>query len=641
MCGIAGARSKERALSILEKMGHRGSNPKVVEKDGYWIAARTHSMVGDVKQPVESEETVGALNGEIYNWKDISRSMSIEPENDSEMLFRLLDNKENLTNALNMLDGIYAAVKISEETVSLFRDVLGVNPLWYTKNPFAFASEKSALEDEGRVHELNPRRIAHYNTRSETLEFRTRDFLTAREETCSRNQVKQKLVEAVRKRIPDQGRIALLFSGGIDSVLLAAILQYLDADFTCYVAGTQPGNTSTPRDVEAAKKAASAMDLDLKVVIKDLSEIRRRESQIADRISTTNPVKLSVALTLDAAMSGNERCVISGLGSEQIFGGYERESIENTNNSIQNLKRMYQRDLYRDNVVGFLNNKELRLPFLDHGLIEAALSLPKDEKSTDKSSKVAVREIAKDLGVPKKLAERKKLAAQYGSNMTKALRRLSDKGLENHARTLRDRPNNRVACLSSGGKDSVAAMHRMKRRNNKIQTVITMTPENPDSYMFDPENSAVRDQCSKMDVPLIEAETDGRKENELKDLQKALRKAAEQHNVDSICSGAIQSNYQRRRIRRLADKTGLRSYSPLWGWNAKNYMRWLANTDLTVRIVDVAARGLDEQWIGRKLGPDAVEELISLSETHGFHPAGEGGGYETEVTGLTEELKAQ
>jgi diphthamide synthase (EF-2-diphthine--ammonia ligase) len=48
-------------------------------------------------------------------------------------------------------------------------------------------------------------------------------------------------------------------------------------------------------------------------------------------------------------------------------------------------------------------------------------------------------------------------------------------------------------------------------------------------------------------------------------------------------------------------------------------------------VVDTAARGLDEGWIGRTLEDESLEELLGLADKHGFNAAGEGGEYETEV----------
>ena len=55
-------------------------------------------------------------------------------------------------------------------------------------------------------------------------------------------------------------------------------------------------------------------------------------------------------------------------------------------------------------------------------------------------------------------------------------------------------------------------------------------------------------------------------------------------------------------------------------------------------MTDVATKGLDESLIGRVLEEEAVKELIDLADKHRFHPAGEGGEYETKVVGFPEEL---
>ncbi|NPA76252.1 MAG: TIGR00289 family protein, partial [Candidatus Diapherotrites archaeon] len=45
----------------------------------------------------------------------------------------------------------------------------------------------------------------------------------------------------------------------------------------------------------------------------------------------------------------------------------------------------------------------------------------------------------------------------------------------------------------------------------------------------------------------------------------------------------------------------------------------------------VAAEGLDETWLGKRITEENVDELIALAEEHSFNPAGEGGEYETFV----------
>src|SRR3989338_11697914 len=77
--------------------------------------------------------------------------------------------------------------------------------------------------------------------------------------------------------------------------------------------------------------------------------------------------------------------------------------------SLSNLRRLYERDLYRDDVLSMYNNIELRLPFLDKRLVEKTLSIPSKYKSGD-IPKELLRDIAKNLGLPQDLTSLKRLS---------------------------------------------------------------------------------------------------------------------------------------------------------------------------------------------------------------------------------------
>jgi Predicted ATPases of PP-loop superfamily len=433
-----------------------------------------------------------------------------------------------------------------------------------------------------------------------------------------------------------------LFSGGVDSAVVAAGLKQLGKDFTCYVCGTSPGNTSRPRDVEKARETAEAMDLDLEVVEPSLGEIQSRLPELADAVSSTSPVKLPVALTLDFALDGEEKCVFSGLGSEQLYAGYARQQGYLNRECLSDLRGMFHRDLYRDNVVAFRNGKELRLPFLDHDLVEHALGISPELKRSDGTGKYVLRQVAESLGVPEEIAWRDKLAAQYGSNMTKAVRKLAgDRTMEDFTHGLRDRPNHRLAALTSGGKDSCAALYRASKRNNEISCLVTLESSNPDSYMFDTETSAVQGHAERLEVPLVVQGTKGEKESELEDLSTAMYRARQEYGVDGIVCGAIRSTYQRDRVEKVAERHGLKVFAPLWAWDEEDYMRWLVRKGFDIRIVDTAARGLDEAWEGEILDEQLTENLLDSADKYGFNPAGEGGEYETELVSFPSDWSLQ
>jgi asparagine synthase (glutamine-hydrolysing) len=281
------------------------------------------------------------------------------------------------------------------------------------------------------------------------------------------------------------------------------------------------------------------------------------------------------------------------------------------------------------------NGYELRVPFLDHALVSHALEIPADHKVRDGYRKYVLRKAAEKLGVPEEVAWRKKVAAQYGSNFDKAIDRLSrDEGFDSkqsYLNQFRDEPDHRLVAMTSGGKDSNAALYRMMKRNNSVECLLTIVSENMDSYMFDTELEGVEKQSEDLGVPLYRVFTEGEKEEELKDLEEGFRKARRLHDVEGVVAGALASTYQRDRVEEIAEKAGLKVFAPLWRQDPERYMRWLVREGFEVEIVDVAARGLDDSWVGKVLDEDSVEKLIELSKEYGFHAAGEGGEYETMV----------
>ena len=100
MCGIAGG---EKVEALVRHLSHRGQS-SCTEKE-LELGHVLHSVVGEVEQPLEGEGVLTA-NCEIYNWKELAAKYDLEPENDAELLHKLLDMKG--MSVLEELDGVYA-----------------------------------------------------------------------------------------------------------------------------------------------------------------------------------------------------------------------------------------------------------------------------------------------------------------------------------------------------------------------------------------------------------------------------------------------------------------------------------------------------------------------------------------------------
>ena len=639
MCGIIGIFNAKKGMieKGLELMQNRGIDGKKIDKlSDLTIGHRLHSIVNKVPQPLKGEG-IFVANCEIYNWERLNKGFNLQAKNDADVIFKLLEQKP-VEEVLKLLDGVYAFAYYKNGELILARDILGVKPLFYDRKTFAFASEKKALLGLGfeAIEELNPRKLLKNKELIDRPFFEIEpehkeDYKTIKEKT------KLFFVNAIKKRIP-KAKIGVLFSGGVDSTIIAKVLLDLGIEFTCYTAGFWEDETKEPEDIVYAKKVAEYLNLNLEVKYIQRKEVEKYIKKVVPLIEDANAVKVSVALPFyvaaEMAKEDDVKVMFSGLGSEEIFAGYQRhkEAIDVNKECLHGLKMMYERDLYRDDVVTMDNNVELRLPFLDKELVEYALKIPAKYKLDEDKDKIIIREIAKEVGVPEYIAERKKRAAQYGSRFDNAIKKLAKGKRVDYLKTFLKKPNLKLGVLFSSGKDSSYALWTMKKMNYDISCLITLQSKNKSSWMFHTPNINLASlQAEAANIPIIIQETEGEKEKELKDLKTALEKAKKEYEIDGIVTGALYSTYQRDRIEKIAEELQLKVFSPLWHINQEKEMRQLLDEGFDIILSSIAAEGLDKSWVGRKVTQEDVDKLVELNKKIGLNIAGEGGEFESLV----------
>ncbi len=183
----------------------------------------------------------------------------------------------------------------------------------------------------------------------------------------------------------------------------------------------------------------------------------------------------------------------------------------------------------------------------------------------------------------------------------------------------------KVAALVSGGKDSIYALRKASEQHS-VEFVICVQAE-PDSKFLHSENlELVRLQAEAMDIPLVWKEGSG---EGTEPLEEAVEEVSD--SVEGVVSGAIASEYQRKKVEKICSRFGLRSLTPIWGIDELELMEDLIDSGFEIIITKVAAQGLDESWLGRRIDSETVEDLESLEKRYGIHVAGEGGEFETLV----------
>ncbi|WP_144901936.1 diphthine--ammonia ligase [Halobellus captivus] len=199
--------------------------------------------------------------------------------------------------------------------------------------------------------------------------------------------------------------------------------------------------------------------------------------------------------------------------------------------------------------------------------------------------------------------------------------------------------------LFSGGKDSSWALYRALEEGLDVSHLLTVHPGD-DSYMYHvPETQLAGLAAESVGIELIDIEPGDlgaddvddageQGDRELEPLEAVLGELQSEIDgeIAGVTAGAVESEFQTSRIRGMCDRLGIELFAPLWQRDPRELAREMLDAGFEIRIVQVAAYGLDESWLGRTLDADALSELVDLNEEYGVHVLGEGGEFETLVT---------
>ena len=257
------------------------------------------------------------------------------------------------------------------------------------------------------------------------------DDLETNKERAKR-ELAESIVKSVKKRVVP--KFGVLFSGGVDSSLIAFISKKLGCNFTCYTVGIENSD-----DILWAQKVAKEHDFCLKLKVFSIDEFEIIVRDVVKILNGSDIVKIGVGCVLYSAgklaLADGNNALFGGLGSEEIFAGYQRHEEVLAKNNFEalhrecwdGLKRMWARDLARDFAIAKHLGLDLRAPFLDKDLIRIAMRIHPMFKLDKGNKKIILRESAEFIGLKKEFAWRKKQAAQYGSNFVNGIEKLAKK----------------------------------------------------------------------------------------------------------------------------------------------------------------------------------------------------------------------
>lgn len=251
------------------------------------------------------------------------------------------------------------------------------------------------------------------------IEYKSKkqDFLANKEEIIKN--LKELLLDSVK----DVKQVGIAFSGGIDSSLLALICNKLNINFKLYSIGVE-----NSIDIEWANKISDEIKWNLNTKILSLKNAEKNIKKVVKILKTDDIIDICMGCifynVLKMAKKDKIKIILSGLGSDEIFAGYQRHQ-KDINECWKDLKKVLERDIKRDKILAEKFNIKILYPFLDKNLVEYSMRIDPKLKLNNDFKKVILRECSIKLGFPEKFAWRRKKAAQYGSRFDKIIEKMS------------------------------------------------------------------------------------------------------------------------------------------------------------------------------------------------------------------------
>ena len=450
MCGIVAIFNikeqtpelRAKALSMSKKIRHRGPDWSGIYCGGSAILAHERLSIVDPQsggQPLfaPDKQQVLAINGEIYNHRDIRRryeqTYAFQTGSDCEVILALY--REKGIDFLEELNGIFAFALYDEakDEFLIARDPIGVIPLYigYDSDGTVYcASELKALE--GFCERYEPFLPGHYYSSREgkMVRWYKRDWMTyegAKSNPVPVSTLHDALEAAVRRQLMSDVPYGVLLSGGLDSSVVSAIAKKYAARrvetdgqkeaWWPQLHSFAIGLKGAPDLVKAREVAdfIGTVHHEINYTIQEGLDAVRDVIYFIETYDVTT-VRASTPMYLLARVikSMGIKMVLSGEGADEVFGGYlyfhkapdARAFHEET---VRKLSKLYMYDCLRANKSLAAWGVEGRVPFLDKEFLDVAMRIDPQYKMCPGKTieKKIVREAFSDM-LPESVVWRQK-----------------------------------------------------------------------------------------------------------------------------------------------------------------------------------------------------------------------------------------
>ena len=426
---------RTKALKMSAKIRHRGPDWSGIFSDRNCILAHERLAIVDPLsggQPLVSPDgkQVLAVNGEIYNHKEIREKYKDEYEfqtgSDCEVILALYRKKG--LDFLEDLNGIYAFAlyDVEKNAFLVARDHVGVIPLYIGRDADGtvyVASELKALE--GFCEEYEPFLPGHYwwSGDGRMVRWYSRDWFdydSVKDNEADVAELREALVGAVKRQLMSDVPYGVLLSGGLDSSITSAIAARFAQNRIEYDRRSEAwwprlhsfavGLKGAPDLIKAKEMADFLGTVHHEVnytVQEGLDAIRDVIYHIETYDVTTVRASTPMYLLARVIKSMGIKMVLSGEGSDEIFGGYlyfhkapsAKDFHEET---VRKIGKLYEYDCLRANKALAAWGVEGRVPFLDKEFMDVAMRLNPSAKMCSGAvvEKKILREAFEDYLLP-------------------------------------------------------------------------------------------------------------------------------------------------------------------------------------------------------------------------------------------------
>jgi len=373
MCGIAGIYSRGKSINVsdqtaclrmLEAIKNRGPDARGLHQDKHMVLGHQRLTVIDpsdaANQPLSNEDGTLWLscNGEIYNFRELRKSLiskghRFKSQTDSEVILHLYEMYG--TECLEHLQGMFAFALWDERRRHLFlaRDRIGIKPLYYGEadGNLLFASEVRAILASRLIPpEQHPEALIQFlqcgSVPSPLTTFRNIQslpaghYLMVDDRGISMRQywdlgkillnqdarpvdltrLRHEMIQTTQAHLMSDVPLGILLSGGMDSSSLVALARYQNnQELRTLTVGFEESRYDESRFAKLVSRNFSTRHHQY---LLGATEVADHIDDFFEAMDQPSVDGLNTYIVAKAAKKVGLRVLLSGLGGDEVFGGY-------------------------------------------------------------------------------------------------------------------------------------------------------------------------------------------------------------------------------------------------------------------------------------------------------------------------------